>query len=252
VRKELSALRQFCDWSGIDVEIPGLPKHGHPGKRAKNARKPKAHILDPAQIEKVLAALPQQGLRRQGDTSTLPWVRDFFIVLWETGLRQSTLFALETPRHYKPGSSVLFISRDIDKAHDERELDLSLPAREALDRCVPAVGRIFPKFSPREPLAKACAVAEVPLISPYDIRHSRLTSWANTPGLPLAGVSYLAGHRSLATTAKYVQSQREAARLVVLGAQLGGLLGGVAQTSLPSGRRDSRKWQKQRGAKGGT
>jgi integrase len=225
VRKELSALRQFVAWAELDVEIPGLPKHGHPGKRAKNARKPKATIVSPEMVAKILAKLPEVGARRLGDNSPPPLIRNFFTVYWETSLRPSTLFALTAPTHYKKGAAELLVTRDIDKAHDERVLDLSPAARKALDDAVTKKGgRIFPPFSLREPLARACTEAKVPVISPYDLRHSRLTAWANMPGVPLAGVSYLAGHKSLATTARYVQAQRDAARAVVLGT--GGEYGG--------------------------
>ena len=77
----------------------------------------------------------------------------------------------------------------------------------------------------------------MPTISPYDLRHSRLTLWANTPGVALPAVSYLAGHKSIATTARYVQGQRDAARALVLrdGAELGGLLGGLGSgASVPA------------------
>ena len=239
VRKELSALRRFAAWAGLDVEIPGLPRHGFPGRRHKQARKPKALVLSPKQIEKIIAAMPE----RDGDA----WVRPFFRVLWETGLRQSTVFALEVPKHYKRGAASLFIGRDIDKAHAERDLPLSPAAREALDAASPDVGRIFPAFDLRTPLRRACTKAKTPQISPYDLRHARLSAWANAGG-PLTGVQYAAGHASLATTARYVQANRDAALRVILG----GLLGGAAPEKLSHGQGRSRNQQKTRGAKGGT
>ena len=213
VRKELSALRQFADFSGLDVEVAGLPKHGHPGRRHKYARKAKAIVLEPEKMERLLAVIAH---------------RDFFRVLWETGLRQSTVFRLSVPRHWRKGSPVLFISRDIDKAGTEGELDLTPAAIEALENAAPSHGVIFEKFDLRAPLRAACTLAGLPQISPYDIRHSRLTSWANQPGITLPGFMGAARHTSLATSARYVQAQREQTRQVILG---------VPQLSAPKGDR---------------
>ena len=54
-------------------------------------------------------------------------------VLWETGLRSSTVVALEAPRDYRRGSRELFLPREGDKAHDERVVPLTPAARKALD-----------------------------------------------------------------------------------------------------------------------
>jgi integrase len=101
VRKELSALRLFVDWCGQHgISLPAvssLPKQGHPGVRARNARKRKATIISTAEAKKILAAMPEKS-RRTG-----AWVRPLFTVLWETGLRQSTVLKLETPLHYTKG-----------------------------------------------------------------------------------------------------------------------------------------------------
>lgn len=208
VRKELSALRQFVSWAGLDVEIPGLPRHGHPGKRSPNARKRRATVLTPDQVERLLRALPERGERHKAH------VRAFFRVLWETALRESTVFALEAPLHYRKGAKRLFVTREIDKAFDERHLALTPAARKALDLVVPEVGRLFTPFDLRGPLRAACIAAKLPRISPYDLRHSRITSWANS-GAPLTGVMHLAGHASLATTARYVVSDELAADAVL-------------------------------------
>jgi site-specific recombinase XerD len=217
VRKELSALRIFTSWAGLDVEIPGLPKYGHPGKRHPHARKEMATIVRAKDMDKILAKMPDRAPRGGH------WVRPFFRLLWETALRPSTLFRLQAGKHYRKGDRELFITRDIDKGHAERRIPLSLPSRKALDQCVPEVGSIFATFSLREPLLRACEASQVkvPSLAPYDLKSSRLTAWANTPGIPLPGVQYLAGHASLATTAKYVVAQKEAAELVILGRIVG-------------------------------
>lgn len=211
VRKELSALRQFVAWCterGVlreAVEIPSIPKNGHPGARARNARKREATILSAAEVERILRAMPERG---RDDA----WVQPFFRVLWETGLRSSTVFGLEAPLHYRKGAREIFVTREIDKTHNERRIPLTREARAALDKVAPAKGKLFAIHDYRAPLRHAVAAAKIDRpVSEYDLRHSRITLWANTPGVPLTGVQYLAGHKHLSTTARYVRAQRSAA-----------------------------------------
>jgi len=214
VRKELSALRRFVAWCAehdrILPPVPSLPKHGQPGKRAKNARKRKATVFTADEAARILAAMPERSQR------TGHWIRPLFTVLWETGLRPTSVLKLETPLHYRKGADVIFISREIDKEGFERTLPISHAAQAALDLAVPAVpGRIFlaPKGSLRVYLADALQAAGLTSrnISTYDFRHSRITVAANSPG-PLTGASYLAGHKHASTTALYIHAGEEAAR----------------------------------------
>lgn len=217
LRKELSALRQFrawCEEQGVTglAPIPSLPKAGHPGKRAKNARRRMATILSPAEIARILLAMPERS-RRTG-----AFVRPFFDVLWETGLRPySTVLKLEAPLHYKRGGSTLFISREIDKARYEREIPITAEAQAALERVCPksGTGKLFEVDTPEnmeDSLAAAVAAAGIDKpISIYDFRHSRISYLANS-GAPLAGVARLVGHKHVSTTALYVQANNAAAQ----------------------------------------
>jgi integrase len=143
LRKELSGLRQFRSWCeeqgfGDLPPVPGLPKHGHPGKRHKQGRKRPATILSPAEVARILACVSEP-------------VRPFFTLCWETGLRPySTILKLETPLHYKKGAKTLFISREIDKRAFERTIPLTPEASEVLDGLCPKDGgRLFKEDSPR-------------------------------------------------------------------------------------------------------
>ena len=223
LRKELSVLRVFFAWllehgaEGLPV-VPALPKAGHPGTRHKQARRPASAVHAPAIVKRLLMAMPERS-RRTGD-----FVRPLFEVLWETGLRESTLFKLRAPEHYTRGAARLFVSRDIDKAHYERGLPLTENARRALDRVTPrtlkldAQGRgplLFPGASQsglRDSLEAAARAAGIEgPISPYDLRHSRASQLANS-GAPLAGVARLLGHRHVSTTAIYVHGSDDAAQ----------------------------------------
>jgi integrase len=214
LRKELSALRQFFAWCvehgthGLPV-VPPLPKAGHPGVRAKNARRPGGTARPETEVKRALVAMPERS-RRTGE-----FVRPFFTLLWETGLRESTLLGLRSPEHYKRGARRLFISRDIDKAHFERWVPLTAAARAALDRVCPrAPGLLFEGIDQatlRKSLEAAARAAGLEgAFSPYDFRHSRASQLANS-GAPLAGVAFLLGHKHLSTTSLYVHTNEKAA-----------------------------------------
>lgn len=258
LRKELSALRQFFAWcvehgtQGLPP-VPALPKAGHPGVRAKNARKAKATVLTVEEMSRLLAAMPDRS-RRTGE-----WVRPFFTLLWETGLRESTLLRLRSPEHYAPvpkgtAEASLFISRDIDKTRHEREVPLTPAARAALDQVCPKVpGLIFEgmdRLTLRDSLkAAARAVGFNRPLSPYDIRHSRASLLANS-GAPLAGVAHLLGHRHLSTTSLYVQTSRQAAS-AALNALAGDRSGDrKAKTRSPGTARAGKKAEKPKEIKG--
>lgn len=213
LRKELSALRGFCAWMLAERHmalppVPGLPKRGHPGARGKHARKRQATILTPREVAAILAAMPVKGPRSGA------WVRPFFTLMWETGLRPySTLAKLESPLHWRPGSRELFVAREIDKARYERTIPLTASAVRALKQ-VATAGRLFPdidKDAMRESLRSAVARAGIKKpVSVYDFRHSRISHLANS-GAPLAGVAFLVGHKHVSTTSLYVTASREAA-----------------------------------------
>lgn len=220
LRKELSALRQFFAWlvehgvQGLPV-VPPLPKAGHPGVRHKHARKRQPTILQPDEIASLLMAMPERS-RRTGS-----FVRPLFEVFWETGLRPAaTVLRLEIGVHYMKGAAELFISREIDKMHYERQVPLTAEARAALDRAVGnrTSGLVFvdvEEDSLRESVEAACKAAGISKkVSPYDFRHSRASFWANS-GAPLAGVAFLLGHKHISTTALYVRTNATAAGAVL-------------------------------------
>lgn len=219
VRKELSGLRLFAEWwkahGGPDVAVPSLPKKGFEGTRHANARKEMATIIEPVTFTLILSKMRRRSRPSRNCPDGFPEIA-WWLVYWETGLRPSTISALTT-KHYKKGAAELLITRDIDKARHERRIPLSDVARAALDDVVPQIGKLFPPYSKdttRGAFTRACELAGVEGVSTYDLRHSRLTLWANAGG-PLPGVQWLAGHVHLSTTARYVRPQESAARKVL-------------------------------------
>jgi len=97
-----------------------------------------------------------------------------------------------------------------DKARFARPVPLTDAARKALDEVTPDVGRIFPAKPGRDELRRAAERAGLPAdvvaaLVPYSLRHGRITRLLES-GASIIGVQYLAGHKHLTTTAKYVRS----------------------------------------------
>lgn len=228
VLKELSALRQFHAWCKEQGKIAELPNVEAPPKNvtgtadANRPHKAKATKITEAEARAIIDSLPEWSRRaRRGNVRHR--VRDFFVVLWETGLRPATVARITAPLHYRKGSAELFVSKEIDKARFERHLPLTSAARAALDRCAKPSGDVFGKHDYREAVAAALkdAVAakriqadRAEIISIYDFRHGRTTDLvSNTTNL--AAVAYLVGHKHVSTTSKYVEAPKESAAKVL-------------------------------------
>jgi len=64
-------------------------------------------------------------------------------LLYETGLRPTTVDALSVPEHWEPGAKVLTITAAIDKEGYSREVPLTTRAMAILRRCAPDQGVVF-------------------------------------------------------------------------------------------------------------
>lgn len=227
VRKELSALRNFVRWlveTGAlahEVRIPGVPKRAI-GVAFEKRRRAAPVEMSPEESEALIAALPTWSNSRklkddQGNSKQFP-IRARFLVGYETGLRPSTLDALEAGVHYRKGSSTILVTPEIDKNRWARELPLSARAREALDAVCPKRGLIFGKHDYREHLAEAAAVSLPPeraeVFAGAHLRSAFITHRLEASG-NLPGVQYLAGHKLATTTARYVKPSLRAALEVV-------------------------------------
>lgn len=248
IRKELSALRGLLAWAYADRApiIPSVPKKlqgtAHAmGKRTRTA-------LTPAEAQAVIAKLPEWSRSREvkGEATPLRWpIRARFVVAYETSLRPATLDALSVPEHYEKGATHLRIPEEDDKARHGRSVPLSAEARRALDSVAPKAGLIFGSHDYRDALEKAAAAVlpagKAATFHAYDLRRARITHWLEDTG-NLPGTQWLAGHKHMSTTAKYVEASLRAAEDVLRS----------AGQNRPSSRGDSRGSKRRSGAKGGT
>lgn len=217
VRKELSALRSFTAWCGEvgylpeAPTIPGIPKRtvgtAHPqGKRSPTE-------LSPTEVRRLLKALPEKSPDGW-------WVRARFEVMYETTLRPETLSLISVPENYTPGSKWLVIRDSEDKARHARRVPLSTKAQRILKRVAPESGPIFGRHRCRWHLEKAASEAlseaKAKTFHAYDLRAAGITHRLEA-GAPITGVQWLAGHQSVATTARYVRAGERAAELAVNG-----------------------------------
>ncbi|HZS38609.1 MAG TPA: site-specific integrase [Polyangia bacterium] len=223
VLKELSALRGFLNWCKTKDLVGELPVIESPPKTSvgtpdtSRPHKNRFLVLTKDEINAVIAHLPEW---RSAPRAPRKYpVRSRFVVAWETALRPETLDKLCAPEDYTRGAGSLVLRDEIDKARFGRRLPLTKHARVALDAVCPEIGLIFGRHDHRNVLRAAARAAELPpekadRISPYDFRHSRLTYLAEN-STNLAGIAYLAGHKNVSTTNKYIRPTERAAELVL-------------------------------------
>ena len=212
VKKELGSLRRFVTWAVkrgelASFQFPKLPK------QAKGTRQLNRPLIELSreQAEAVIRALPVRT--RNGHRP-----RALFTVFWETGLRLKGVQRLTSPRNYKRGAAVLWITDDVDKNGYNRDLPLTPRARAALDSVVKPKGLLFGAYSYKRTLQVAARKAglteyEARYINARSFRHAAVTDMTAHSN-ELAGVSYLAGHKDVQTTSRYVHPPFEAGKRV--------------------------------------
>jgi integrase len=215
VLKELSALRMFTKWCKTRGHIAALPDLPNPPvKSTGKSASPKVRVdVTPDQVEAFIAALPERTTHGKHPA------RLFARFVWETSLRYATVASVAAPGDYRRGDDSLLIRPECDKSRYGRRVPLSQGARDAADEVAPDVGLLFGPMNLRAAWRTAALEIGIPEdlaghLSPHDLRHARITLWANTTS-DLTGIAFLAGHKSVTTTALYVHSKEEAARRVL-------------------------------------
>lgn len=214
VIKERSALLRFLIWcheKGCLRDVPALPKLSKkaPGKKHKQGRSKPRVDLSPAEVAALLTALPEWSLRSKAGKRFA--VRDYFLVCYETALRpEGTVDRLLGSDLTLAG---LHIRPECDKNRWERTVPLSRAARSALKRQTTKADKpIFGVHDRRVVFRKACVEALGPergnLVSPYDLKHARVTHWFDA-GASTTAVAFMTGTR--AALVRYTQPSRRAA-----------------------------------------
>lgn len=231
VQKELSALRGFLAFSELPpvnnapIYVPPPPRGKAGTKSTKYPHKTATVELEPARIEKILAALPEWSPGK-GENRPFP-VRARFIVAWETGLRPATLDELSVPEDYRKRARFINLRDEVDKARFGRKLPLTKRARAALDSVIKGPGLIFGRHHYTELFKEAGKAGglrgeDAKHFSPYDLRHALGTHLTEVSGGNLNGVAYLLGHKQITTTNRYVHASLKAAeRVLAAGRQKG-------------------------------
>lgn len=218
VATEISGMRGLLRWLGEsgEFDLPALPRvpKSALGVQSKQRTRVAAPELTKAEVNGVLRRLPEKSAKGW-------WVRPRCELLYETGLRPSTIDALSVPEHWQRGSTELRIVTDIDKEGFARDLPLTPRAIAILKHCAPKKGVIFGKHKYYRYIRKAADEAvERRALSPGKAaiftgqhwRSARLTHLLDA-GASLTGTAYVAGHTRVSTTARYARpSKREAVK----------------------------------------
>lgn len=252
VQKELSTLRSFLGWCVERELLEAAPPVAELPRRAAGTRaKPQRvnTLLLPTEARGTIAYLPEWAEARR--TGAVFPVRARFELAFESALRPATISRLVAGKHYSKGWTELRLTADTLKSRRERVMPLNERARAALDRVCPESGLIFGKHDYRGLLeiaaCKAVAAGVLPAekartLSPYDLRHSRGTEWAEK-SRNLSGIQALLDHTDLKSTMRYVHPTEKAARAVLDEAggtptrRGGGLVGVQIMNDVPAVRR---------------
>jgi integrase len=204
VGKESGALRKFLAWLGSDLVVPFLPGRST-GKRVETAWKGSQEV-SPEETEAILEVMVSPA-------------RERYTFGYETSLRGETIDTLALGVHWHEGSVELTITDENDKARFGRSVPLSARALVVLTAQAKTAhkrgGFLFGTNRSRKLVKRAGVKVLGPergrRLVPTDLRAARLTHLLEK-NATLPGVQFLAGHKNVTTTAKYIKASARAAR----------------------------------------
>jgi integrase len=212
VRKELSALRKFCEYAKSKAMLVDMPTFAYPEGKS-DVETP---VLTVGQVKAVLAKMPTRKEHRKGHP-----VREYYTVMYWCALRKGHMSRI-TWADADLAAGSFRIRHAADKASNARVVPLPKPAVKALksmgkDR----VGLIFGDRDYAASLKKAAKdagvpedIREAPRFSNHVLRHSRLTHLADA-GATITELKHISGHKTLASLQKYLRASERAARTLL-------------------------------------
>jgi integrase len=207
LHKELVTISRFLRWA---------VKAGHLAERPQFDRvKPISDYAvpyrAPDQMRELLAALPDA----KAHPKRCP-VREFYTVQWAQALRPGEVCTLRWS-DVDLVSGTLTVRQSNDKAREGRTIALASESRAVLARLAKAnplpTSLVFGRVSYRRTLSDVAGDLGLGVFTPHHLRHARLSELASATR-DVAAVQYLAGHKSLLTTDRYVRSRTERTGLV--------------------------------------
>jgi integrase len=208
VHKELVTLRRFLKWARKMEYIAEVP-HIEPVDQVSDYTPPD---YTPEQARALLALLPDRTQHRHHHP-----VREFFTVQWAQAARPGEIESMRAcDVNLKRGE--MTIRQSEDKARVGRVVALAEEAHGVLAdmfkvKLLPEA-LVFGEHDYRTQLEKAAAELKLRRPTRHNLRHFRLSELGGLPGTAPAALQFLAGHKHMATTDRYIRSRtKETAKL---------------------------------------
>ena len=204
VYKELVTLSCFLAWCESNVAGYEAPTFD----RVKPITSYEAPDFTEEQMRRFLAHLPTRH-----DHPKHHAVREFFTVQWAQGMRPGEVAKLRWS-DVDLGRRRLTIRQRVDKAREkhDRVIGMSEETYRVLSQLAEvdhlSTSFVFGQHDYRQSIDTARRKARLEHVTPHHLRHARLTELASKTQ-DVAAIQYLAGHKNLTTTDRYVRSRTQ-------------------------------------------
>lgn len=206
VHKELVTLRRFLKWALKMGHIDALP-HIEPVPQISDYAPPD---YTPDDVRALLGALPSRETHRRRFPA-----REFFTVQWAQAARPGEIESLRV-RDVNLKRREMTIRQSEDKARVGRTVAIADEAMSVLEQMIDddslPDALVFGAHDYRTSLEQAAAACELPPLTRHNLRHFRLTELGHMPGTAPAALQFLAGHKHMVTTDRYIRSRTKATR----------------------------------------
>lgn len=204
VNRELAVLSAVLTLAVDDELIPSNPCRRVKPLRMDNQRN---RYLSHDEEKSLLTALDGQE-----------WLKNLVAFAILTGMRRGELFKL---RWFDVDFSRGVIHVRDTKTGKDRDVPMSLEAREIMERQPKTGGHVFPSpktggqlVDIKNPFGQACDAAGIKDLRFHDLRHTAATRMADA-GINVIAIAEILGHGDIRTTKRYSHAMEEAKREAV-------------------------------------